>query len=292
MTTLIAGLRKKFTTPQQALKALGLDEALLNTKENLKMTTRSVSQRERAMDALTAYLAPKLAKDAKLDEGLNAILFAFDAESEEKEEKEEKKEEAKDKKAKDEEAPEKKPEGVDKKAKDKKAKDKKAMDDFKEKLKDKMSAEDWKAACDEIDGMDEEKDEEDENPDPEKTNKGDKKAKDGISHESMTKAMDEAIAGERKRQRDVREAERFVRPWIGDLKIAYDSADDVYKAALESRGKPTKGIHPSAYRTILEMLPKPGTEARTASTRVAMDASGKKSFAEFYPGAMNIKISA
>ena len=109
----------------------------------------------------------------------------------------------------------------------------------------------------------------------------------------MKKAMDEAIAGERARQRDVRDAERFVRPWIGDLKVAFDSAEDVYKAALEARGKATKGIHPSAYRAILEMLPKPGNDRATAhNNRVAMDAAQTKSFAEMYPGAMNIKLSA
>jgi len=228
----------------------------------------------------------KLAKDAKLDD-LGAVLMALDAVEPEEEEK----------KAKDaEDLPEPGGEKGKGPAKDRKGKDSKAKDEgLKEMLKGKLSAEDWKAACDEIDAMKakdkakDDEDPEDENADPEDTNKGDRKGKD---EEPMSKkAMDEAIAGERQRQRDVREAERFVRPWIGDLAIAYDSADEVYKAALESRGKSTRGIHPSAYRSILEMLPKPGSE-RPASSRVAMDSAGSKSFAEMFPGAMDIKISA
>lgn len=259
-----------------------------------------VKKRPAIIAAVTRLTDGKLAKDAKLDE-LEPILMALDAvESEED-----------DKKAEDETEDMPKVGGGkgkgpgDGKAKDKKAMDRKkardeARESVKESLKDKLSAEDWKTACDDIDGMEAEDDDdpEDERTDPERTNdaKG-KKAKDAEPMVSK-KAMDEAIASdrqqERQRQRDVRDAERFVRPWIGDLAVAYDSAEEVYKAALEARGKSAKGIHPSAYRTILEMLPKPGTENRPARDRLGMDAVNQnaKSFDEMYPGAMSIRLNA
>ena len=254
------------------------------------------SERPKVAAAVRSMMAGKLAKDAKLDD-LDTVLLAID-EAEPEEEKED------DKKAKDagdmpkpggekDDGPAKDMKAKDKKGMDKRAMDKKARDDareeFKEKLKDRMSAEDWKAACDDIDGMEmDEKDDEDERPDPEKTN--DRKAKDAEMKEEPKKAMDAAIAGERQRARDVREAERFVRPWIGELALAFDSADEVYQAAVEAQGKSTKGVHPSAYRTILELLPKPGTEHR-ASARVAMDAR-PKSFETMFPDAMRIGVNS
>jgi len=171
-------------------------------------------------------------------------------------------------------------------------------------LKDKLSPEDM-AACAEMWGepaMDETDDEKAAREERERAGgraavaaTKDKPAKDAEMKDMVTKkAMDEKIASERQRQRDVREAERFVRPWIGDLAIAYDSADDVYKAAIEARGKSTKDIHPSAFRAILEMLPKPGTEHRPAGNRIGMDAASQnaKSFAEMFPGAMDIRLNA
>ena len=222
---------------------------------------KNFPKKRAALAASVAHLATgKLAKDAKLDD-LPTFLMAFDAmEPEEKEDEEKEKEEraAKDKKAEDEEKEEKeKKEKEEKEAKDKKAKDE-------EKEKEEKAAKDKKGKDAEPEAM---------------------------TKEDAKKAMDEAITGERQRQRDVREAERFVRAWIGDLAVAYDSAEDVYKAALESRGKSTKGIHPSAYRSILEMLPKPGTENRNSS-RVAMDASNADSFATMFPDAMKVKVSA
>jgi len=232
---------------------------------------------------VTALMDGKLAKDAKLD-GLAPLLLALDEVEEDLPEPGGGKGSgpAKDRK------------GKDAKAKDGKAIDRKARDEareeLKEKLKDKLSAEDWKAACDDIDGMEAE-DEETEEERKEREAK-DRKAKDEEMKIETKKAMDEAMAGERQRQRDVREAERFVRPWVGDLAIAYDSAEEVFQAALEARGKTTKGIHPSAYRSILEMLPKPGAEHRPANNRPAMDSAGTKSFGEMFPGAMDIRVNA
>jgi 8-oxo-dGTP pyrophosphatase MutT (NUDIX family) len=307
----------------------GPDVVVGDSKENLNMP-KSVLTRKAALvqGALTAFLAPLLAADAKLDvtplvadidiknyprrrpilsaaiagltkgklakdaklDGLDPLLLALDAM------------EPEEPAAEDEESEEEKKARMEKEAKDK-AKDRKARDeDLKERLKDKMSASDWKAACDEIDGMSSAEDEEDETDEEKKVRLAkeakDKRARDAepkdmVTKKDVDKAMDEAISGERQRQRDVREAERFVRPWIGDLVIAYDSADEVYKAALEARGKAVKGIHPSAYRSILEMMPKPGAENRRVAGegRLAMDAAKSKGFADMYPDAMRVKLN-
>ena len=102
------------------------------------------------------------------------------------------------------------------------------------------------------------------------------------------RAMDAAIATERSNQRAIREAERNVRPYIGELPatLAADSADEVYRHALTALGVKTDGVHPSAYRTILELQPRTG--ARSAAPRLAADAAGQKSFAERYPQAARI----
>jgi 8-oxo-dGTP pyrophosphatase MutT (NUDIX family) len=59
------------------------------------------------------------------------------------------------------------------------------------------------------------------------------------------------------RLRGISEAEEAVKPYVGKL-AAMDSADAVYKAALELLKVDVKGVHPSAYRHILAAQPKPG----------------------------------
>lgn len=120
----------------------------------------------------------------------------------------------------------------------------------------------------------------------------DKKAKDEEAPEKkpITKeAMDAAIAAAQRgaidNQRAIREAERVIRPWVGDLMLACDSAADVYKNALKMLGVKVDGIHPDAYRSILESKPKPGSQS---DGRVAQDSATAAGFAERYPDAMRI----
>ncbi len=69
------------------------------------------------------------------------------------------------------------------------------------------------------------------------------------------------------------------------LALAQDSAEGVYRAALDMLGVNVAAIHPSAYRAILEAQPKPGMQR----SRVAMDSVAMKSFAERYPHAASVK---
>ncbi|MFO5689655.1 DNA primase, partial [Klebsiella pneumoniae] len=52
--------------------------------------------------------------------------------------------------------------------------------------------------------------------------------------------------------RKIREAELVVRPLIGDV-VAMDSAEDVYRTALEQSGVDISGVHPSAYPAMVKM---------------------------------------
>jgi hypothetical protein len=113
-------------------------------------------------------------------------------------------------------------------------------------------------------------------------------------------AMDQAIRVAQdaaiRNQRAIREAERFVRPWVGDL--AMDSANhpaDVYRATLRALGvKGADRVHPDALRPILEAQPRP--QARVAYARqqagraMASDSAAevKGSFADRFPDAMRV----
>lgn len=74
-------------------------------------------------------------------------------------------------------------------------------------------------------------------------------------------------------------ARREVSPMVGE--VALDSAEAVYKFALDHAKVDTEGVHPSAYRALVRMA---GIE-KVPAPRVAMDASVGSSFAERFPTA-------
>lgn len=104
-----------------------------------------------------------------------------------------------------------------------------------------------------------------------------------VSKPAMDAAIDAAVTRARTQaaveQRAIREAERAVHPWIGDLAMAHDSAEDVYRTALTALKVDIAGVDPSAYPAILKLTPKPG-EVAPRPTRLAMDAAQAKSFEE------------
>lgn len=194
-----------------------------------------------------------------------------------------------------------------------KAKDRARDEGLMERLKEKLSAEDYKALDELMAGKanDEEEEAAKKRAEDEAEEEAKKKAEDEAAEaeakqkaedeeaeekkkeeakEAMDSAMKAAISNERKHQADIRDAERFVRPWVGDLAVAFDSAADVYKAAIEMNGRSVKDVHPSAYRTILEMIPKPGQQ-RIPTPRMAMDSAKSNGFAERFPEAARIGVS-
>lgn len=71
---------------------------------------------------------------------------------------------------------------------------------------------------------------------------------------AMDKAIAKAVAAERKRAQALAQAQRDVSHLVGD--VAMDSAEDVYKFALEQHGVDVAGVHPSAYRAMVGLIGK------------------------------------
>lgn len=71
---------------------------------------------------------------------------------------------------------------------------------------------------------------------------------------AMDKAIAKAVAAERKRAQALVQAQRDVAHLVGD--VAMDSAEDVYKFALEQHGVDVAGVHPSAYRAMVGLIGK------------------------------------
>lgn len=112
-----------------------------------------------------------------------------------------------------------------------------------------------------------------------------KAAMDAAIAAATAKAKTEAETQTMARLNAIREAERDVRPYIGDLVIAQDSAVAVYHMALDSLGIEAKGITDiAALKLVLSSQPKPG-EAQPKPARPAMDAAAAKSYAERFPNA-------
>lgn len=105
-------------------------------------------------------------------------------------------------------------------------------------------------------------------------------------------AMDAAIASAVKateqatiqRMNAIRKAEKEVQPLIGEV-VAQDSAEAVYKLALDHAGVDTKGVHPTAYGAMVRML---GTTKTETKASFAMDSSINDGFAKRYPDASKL----
>lgn len=119
------------------------------------------------------------------------------------------------------------------------------------------------AADEDVEEVAKDEDEESEAPQPPE------QAQDrGISKVAMDKAIAAAVSQERKRMQALATAQREVAHIVGD--VAMDSAEDVYKFALEQQGVDVSGVHPSAYRAMVGMLGK-------SSPKVAMDSANAAS---------------
>lgn len=142
---------------------------------------------------------------------------------------------------------------------------------------------------------------EDEDEDEEKKKEKEKKAEDRRrAHDSAAgmvskTAMDAAIAENAKQvikqQGAIREAERAVRPYVGELSMSFDSAEAVYRHALTALGVNVKDVHESALPTILGMQVKPGEKKLD---RLGLDAAPQPGsaadFSKRYPETNSIRI--
>ena len=112
----------------------------------------------------------------------------------------------------------------------------------------------------------------------------------GAMDAAIAKAKSEAVAEAQRTIREVTDAIAFVRPWVGEVRIAADSATGVYAKALDIIGVKTKGKHPDSFRDILEAQPKPG--ARNTAPKLGADSSVSADVAKAFPNAGRLKIVA
>ena len=136
----------------------------------------------------------------------------------------------------------------------------------------------------------------------------DKKAKDSDMPEAgkeptvKKSAMDAAIASAIKtatqiaekntinKLRAIHEAEKIVRPYIGELAVAQDSAEAVFRLALDASEVDLEGVPPAAYHAMVKMLPLPGEVKPVKAARVAMDSSAMSEMMKKFPGVSTLKI--
>lgn len=150
--------------------------------------------------------------------------------------------------------------------------------------------------------MDEDKDEskkEDKKAEDEESDKKDKKAEDEDDDEDKEgkAAMDAALIRKAEenvmgRIRQANEARECVRALVGDVSlVAMDSAEDIYRFALDSVGANHKGVHPSALKSMVEFTISQKSEARKPAATIGMDSAATTSFAKAFPGATKMKRS-
>jgi hypothetical protein len=109
-----------------------------------------------------------------------------------------------------------------------------------------------------------------------------------VTKAAMDAAIQKAVNDTTARLNAREEAARFVRPWVGEITMALDSATDVYKFALEQQGEDLADIHPSAFKALLSRIPKPN-EAQAPRRMIAMDSDGNKQFLERFPNANRLQ---
>jgi hypothetical protein len=118
----------------------------------------------------------------------------------------------------------------------------------------------------------------------------DKDEKEKVSKTAMDSAIrlaqDSATKAAAENFRKVREAEQAVRPLIGDV-VAMDSADDVYRTALEQAEVDINGVHPSAFPSLVRMAIQQKENSRPAP--LAQDSASISDFEKAFPTAGKLK---
>lgn len=133
----------------------------------------------------------------------------------------------------------------------------------------------------------EDEDDEDLDDDGKPKKKDDKQAMDAAIAAAVAKAQGETVA----RMQAIQQAEREVEPLIGRLAIAQDSAEAVYRLALDSAKVDHAGITDvKALRAMVGMLPKPGAVKERSNVTLAQDAKGGAGdFKSMFPNAGAMK---
>ncbi|WP_454813777.1 DUF2213 domain-containing protein [Labrys neptuniae] len=252
-------LTRKGAVAQSALMVYLRPKLAQDAKIDLKpilagLTSKNFAdKRGTIIEDVKKATAGKLAADAKLDDiGIPLDIAQDDMDPRGEDEDPD---EDKDKKGKAEDESEEDDDKAKKPAKDKGAKD--------------------KEACDEDDGAEDEDDDD-------KEEKVSKSAMDAAIRSATTDAVERV----RQQARDLRTAEQEVRPYVGEIAVACDSAEDVYRHALKAMKVDIAGVPAVALRPLLKALPVPKTSAPSLP---AMDAAAEDAYSKRFPNAGRLK---
>lgn len=127
------------------------------------------------------------------------------------------------------------------------------------------------------DGDPDPKDEKDAEDEDDDCDKDDKPAMDSATVKRMIADAEKRGAA---RVAAIEVAKRDVFPHVGEL-IGHDSAESIYKVALDAAGVDLKDVPKSAYKAMVAMLPKPG-ETKTHAFDAAAVKRANDSFEELY----------
>lgn len=105
------------------------------------------------------------------------------------------------------------------------------------------------------------------------------KKDDMVSKPAMDSAIKAGVEAAVARVEATHAARKAVAPYVGELAIACDSAEAVYRVALTNLGVDVKGIHASAFPAILAAQPLPGAATRRVTH--AADSATVSALAEF-----------
>lgn len=125
---------------------------------------------------------------------------------------------------------------------------------------------------------------EDEDKDDDKKDDKEKVSKPAMDA-AIRLATDSATKRAAENFRAVREAEQAVRPLIGDV-IAMDSAEEVYRTALEQANVDVTGVHPSAFPSLVRMAIQQKENSRPV---IAQDSASISEFEKAFPTAGKLK---
>ncbi|MGR7031624.1 DUF2213 domain-containing protein [Klebsiella aerogenes] len=108
-------------------------------------------------------------------------------------------------------------------------------------------------------------------------------------------AMDAAIKSAKAQARKdavkdfnaIRQAEIDVKPLVGDV-VAMDSAEDIYRYALEQEEVDIEGVHPSAFRSLVKAQISTHQARKPGKPPLAMDGKTVTGFASRFPNATKL----
>lgn len=132
-------------------------------------------------------------------------------------------------------------------------------------------------------------DEDDDGKDKKKAEDEDDEEDKAAMDAALIRKAEENVMG---RIRQANEARECVRPLVGEVSlVAMDSAESIYRFALDSIGADHKGVHPSALKSMVEFAINQKSEVRKPTNVIGMDSAATNSFAKAFPGATKMKRS-